>query len=129
MKGGDVKDAGMSTVSDETVARIALRALVDAYAHHVDGADAGAVAALFSDDGSFVAHFHTGAQGLLLQWCAGAGLRSRPRCAPAWLCTAGDDPRGGGVQVVELDGAQANGRKRCAWPTTSTSAPVSAASS
>jgi ketosteroid isomerase-like protein len=44
-------------------ARVALRHLVDTYAHHVDGGDAEAVAGLFTEDGRLVAHFAAGRDG------------------------------------------------------------------
>jgi uncharacterized protein (TIGR02246 family) len=50
------------TVVDDTqqelADRMALRQLVDAYARHVDGGDAAAVAALFTDDGRLVTRLH-----------------------------------------------------------------------
>jgi ketosteroid isomerase-like protein len=105
-----VKDIGLSTVSDETVARIALRALVDAYAHHVDGADADAVAALFSDDGSFVAHFHTDAQGHAVVRRGRAEITAALR---AGLAVYRRTTHVVGGQVVELDGARAHGETVC----------------
>lgn len=43
--------------------RLALRDLVETYAHHVDRGDTDAVAGLFSTEGTLVAHFYTGRDG------------------------------------------------------------------
>jgi len=47
----------------DSAARVAIRALADAYAHHVDARDCEAVAALFGAQGRLVAHFHRGPGG------------------------------------------------------------------
>ena len=46
---------------DHSADRVALRALVDAYAHHVDAREVDAVAALFSPEGRLVSSMHVGA--------------------------------------------------------------------
>ena len=55
---GPVEDA-----DHDTAARVAIRALADAYAHHVDARDCEAVAALFGAEGRLIAHFHRGPDG------------------------------------------------------------------
>jgi uncharacterized protein (TIGR02246 family) len=94
----------------EVADRLALRHLVDAYARHVDGGDAAAVAALFTDDGRLVSRLH-----------GAAGDAPSVRQGPdeiADALVAGLDryvvtTHVVGGQVVALDGGRATGDTVC----------------
>jgi hypothetical protein len=105
-----VNDPGLAPISDDTAARIALRALVDAYAHHVDHADATAAGALFIEAGRFVAHFHAGADGRPV---ARLGRAEITKVLRVGLAAYRQTTHVVGGQVVELDGAQAHGETVC----------------
>jgi hypothetical protein len=90
--------------------RSALRLLVDSYASHVDHGDVEAVAALFSEDGRLVAHFHTAQDGSPTVRTGRAdilaalveGLRPYKRTTHVV-----------GGHVVDLDGERATGETTC----------------
>jgi ketosteroid isomerase-like protein len=100
----------VDTARSETEHRSALRLLVDSYASHVDHRDVEAVAALFSDDGRLVAHFHTAADGSPTVRTGRAdilaalveGLRPYERTTHVV-----------GGHVVHLDGVRATGETTC----------------
>ena len=100
----------MTYSQGEAADRVALRLLVDTYAHEVDHRRAAAVAALFCADGRLVSHFHP-----------------RPRAAPVMrrgraditaaleegLAVYRSTTHVVGGQVVELHGEQAAGETTC----------------
>jgi hypothetical protein len=97
--------------ADQAVAdRVALRALVDAYAQFVDRRDAASVAALFTADGRLVSRLHNAA--------ADAPIVRRGRQEIAAALVAGLDryiatTHVVGGQVVAIDGDAATGDAVC----------------
>jgi uncharacterized protein (TIGR02246 family) len=94
----------------DVAARVALRLLVDTYAHHVDRADTDAVAELFAEDGKLVAHFYAGPDGTPPVRTGRAEIRA--------ALVAGLERYLGtthvvGGQVVEIDGDRAAGETVC----------------
>jgi hypothetical protein len=94
----------------DVAARVALRLLVDTYAHHVDRRDTDAVAELFTEDGRLVAHFYAGPDGSPNVRTGRAEIRA--------ALVAGLERYLGtthvvGGQVVELDGDRADGETVC----------------
>ncbi len=100
----------MDEAHQDTAARVALRLLVDTYAHDVDRRDTAAVAGLFSADGRLVAHFYSGPDG-------SPTVRSG-RAEIAAALVAGLDRYAAtthvvGGQVVDVDGDRASGETVC----------------
>ncbi len=105
-----VHDTQQAARQQMTADRMALRDLVDTYAHHVDRGDAEAVAALFTADGRLVSALHNAADG--------APIVRRGRDAIAAALIAGLDryvttTHVVGGQVVTIDGDEATGGTVC----------------
>jgi ketosteroid isomerase-like protein len=94
----------------ELAARVALRSLVDAYALHVDRRQPAAVAALFTDDARFVAHFHTDRHG---QPVVRNGRAKIEAALEAGLAQYVATTHVVGGHVVEVAGARAHGETVC----------------
>ena len=94
----------------EWAARVALRSLVDAYALHVDRRQPAAVAALFTDDATFVAHFHTDRNG---QPVVRNGRAKIEAALDAGLAQYLATTHVVGGHVVEVAGSQARGETVC----------------
>jgi hypothetical protein len=95
---------------EEIAARLEIRALVDAYARHVDGVDPAAVAALFSEQGRLTAHFHTGTDGKPVVRTGRAEITA---ALVAGLALYRRTTHVVGGQVVELEGDAACGETVC----------------
>ena len=94
----------------ELAARVALRSLVDAYAFHVDRRQPAAVAALFTDDATFVAHFHTDRHG---QPVVRRGRAKIEAAMEAGLAQYAATTHVVGGHVVEVAGSHAHGEAVC----------------
>jgi ketosteroid isomerase-like protein len=97
-------------VLGDVAARVGIRSLVDTYAAAVDRADAAAVAALFSDGGSLIAHFHTGADG---QPVVRRGRGEIAASIEAGLTRYLSTTHVVGGQAVDIDGTEAHGETTC----------------
>jgi hypothetical protein len=95
---------------DEVAARVRMRSLVDTYASLVDRADAAGVAALFSESGSLVAHFYTGADGRPVVRRGRAEIAASIEAGLArYLSTT----HVVGGQALDVDGTEARGETTC----------------
>jgi len=90
--------------------RLALRLLVDTYAHHVDRADAEAVAGLFSAQGRLVAHFHYRRDGSPIVRTGRAEITAA--LVAGWAPYLATTHVVGG-QVVDVHGDRAQGETVC----------------
>jgi hypothetical protein len=89
--------------------RVALRGLIDAYAHHVDRRDVDAVAGLFSVDGRLVSHLQAAGDPPIVR-------RGRADIAAALVAGLGrylGTTHVVGGQVVDVDGDGAAGEATC----------------
>jgi uncharacterized protein (TIGR02246 family) len=101
---------GVDQAERDVAARVALRLLVDTYARWVDCGDTDAVAELFTEDGTLVAHFYSGPDGSPSVRSGRAEIRA--------ALVAGLERYVGtthvvGGQVVDVDGDGASGDTVC----------------